>query len=80
MSSSPSPAVGTSCSAASAPTERSSAASRAVAGGRAEVFPSEGSGRVSGLSWAEGLVALDDGPRAIEPGDPVRFLPFSSLD
>mgnify|MGYP006281113707 CR=1 FL=1 len=53
---------------------------RLDAEGRAEVFPSEGSGRVSGLSWAEGLVALDDGPRAIEPGDPVRFLPFSSFD
>jgi molybdopterin molybdotransferase len=53
---------------------------RLDAEGRAEVFPSEGSGRVSGLSWAEGLVALDDGPRAIEPGDPVRYLPFASFD
>ena len=29
--------------------------------GRAEVFKSEGSGRISGLCWAEGLVELEDG-------------------
>ncbi|MEO1276212.1 MAG: gephyrin-like molybdotransferase Glp [Pseudomonadota bacterium] len=45
--------------------------------GRAEVFASEGSGRVSGLSWADGLVELEDGGREIAPGDPVRWLPFS---
>lgn len=47
--------------------------------GRAEVFASEGSGRISGLSWAEGLVELDDGARHIRPGDPVRFLPYGSF-
>ena len=47
--------------------------------GRAEVFKSEGSGRISGLSWAEGLVELEDGARDIRPGDPVRFLPFSAF-
>lgn len=47
--------------------------------GRAEVFRSEGSGRVSGLTWATGLVELDDGARKITVGDPVRFLPFSSF-
>jgi len=47
--------------------------------GRAEVFASEGSGRVSGLSWAEGLVELEDGGRDIEPGDLVRFIPFVSF-
>ncbi len=47
--------------------------------GRAEVFRSEGSGRISGLSWADGLVELDDGPRDIAPGDPVRYLPFGSF-
>jgi molybdopterin molybdotransferase len=47
--------------------------------GRAEVFRSEGSGRVSGLSWAEGLVELPDGPATIEPGDPVRYIPFGSF-
>ena len=44
--------------------------------GAAEVFRSEGSGRVSGLVWAEGLVELDTEARRIRPGDPVRYLPF----
>ncbi len=47
--------------------------------GRAEVFASEGSGRISGLSWATGLVELEDGARDIAPGDPVRFIPYSAL-
>ena len=47
--------------------------------GHAEVFPSEGSGRVSGLSWATGLVELPDGAMQIEPGTPVHFLPFGSF-
>ncbi|MGR3760486.1 molybdopterin-binding protein [Roseobacteraceae bacterium NS-SX3] len=47
--------------------------------GRAEVFRSEGSGRISGLSWAEGLVELGDGAAEIKPGDPVRFLPYGSF-
>ena len=47
--------------------------------GRVEVFASEGSGRISGLVWADGLVELEDGPRTIRPGDPVRYLPFSEF-
>ncbi len=47
--------------------------------GRAEVFKSEGSGRISGLSWAEGLVELPDGAATIAPGDPVTYLPFDSF-
>ena len=47
--------------------------------GHAEVFASEGSGRVSGLSWATGLVEMDDGAKDVAPGDPVRFIPFSSF-
>jgi molybdopterin molybdotransferase len=47
--------------------------------GRAEVFKSEGSGRISGLSWAEGLVELPDGAAEIVPGTPVRYIPFSSF-
>ena len=50
-----------------------------VRDGRAEVFQSEGSGRISGLSWAEGLVEIEDGERHIKPGDPVRFIPYSSF-
>lgn len=47
--------------------------------GRAEVFASEGSGRISGLSWARGLVELDTPARNIRPGDRVRYLPFSGF-
>lgn len=52
---------------------------RLTAEGGVETFPSEGSGRVSGLSWAEGLVDLGDGGGAVTPGDPVDFLPFHGL-
>jgi molybdopterin molybdotransferase len=52
---------------------------RISADGRAEVFASEGSGRISGLSWADGLVELEDGARHVRPGDQVRYLPFSSF-
>jgi molybdopterin molybdotransferase len=47
--------------------------------GRAEVFASEGSGRISGLAWADGLVEIEDGARHIMPGDPVRYIPYSSF-
>ena len=47
--------------------------------GRAEVFASEGSGRISGLSWATGLVELPDAAAEIAPGTPVRYLPFASF-
>lgn len=47
--------------------------------GRAEVFASEGSGRISGLSWAEGLVELGDGAQNVKAGDPVRYLPYGSF-
>ncbi|MBO9450989.1 molybdopterin molybdenumtransferase MoeA [Tropicibacter sp. R16_0] len=46
--------------------------------GKVEAFKSEGSGRISGLSWAEGLIEIEDGARQIQPGDPVRFIPFAS--
>ncbi|WP_299845352.1 molybdopterin-binding protein [uncultured Paracoccus sp.] len=45
--------------------------------GAVEVFESEGSGRISGLSWAEGLVELPDGAVEIAPGTPVHYLPFA---
>ena len=44
-----------------------------------DIFTSEGSGRVSGLSWATGLVELPDAAATIRPGDPVRFLPFADM-
>lgn len=52
---------------------------RMNANGQAEVFQSEGSGRISGLSWARGLVELEDEGRQIETGDPVRYYPFSDF-
>ena len=52
---------------------------RLNAEGAAEVFGSEGSGRISGLSWAEGLVELGDGAQNVAPGTPVRFLPYSGF-
>lgn len=50
-----------------------------IRNGAAEVFASEGSGRVSGLSWAEGLVELPHEAAEITHGVPVRYLPFSSF-
>ena len=47
--------------------------------GAAEVFPSEGSGRISGLSWADGLVELPDGALDVKPGTVVRYLPFAGI-
>ncbi|MBW4710567.1 molybdopterin molybdenumtransferase MoeA [Roseobacter sp. YSTF-M11] len=47
--------------------------------GRVEVFPSEGSGRISGLSWAEGLVELPPEAAQIVPGSLVRYIPFGSF-
>ncbi|EPX77223.1 molybdopterin-binding protein [Litoreibacter arenae] len=44
-----------------------------------EVFASEGSGRISGLSWSDGLVELPDGAAEIGRGDPVRYLPYGSF-
>ncbi|MFT6912014.1 MAG: molybdopterin molybdotransferase, partial [Paracoccaceae bacterium] len=52
---------------------------RLNAQGHAEPFGSEGSGRISGLSWADGLIELEDGARTISQGDPVRFLPYSGF-
>lgn len=47
--------------------------------GKAEVFQSEGSGRISGLSWAEGLVELPDGALDITEGTPVAFLSYQAF-
>ncbi len=47
--------------------------------GHAEVFQSEGSGRISGLTWAEGLVEIGDGARTIAEDDAVTYYPFGSF-
>ncbi|MFK7763305.1 MAG: gephyrin-like molybdotransferase Glp [Roseobacter sp.] len=48
-------------------------------GGQVEVFASEGSGRISGLSWADGLVELPHAAQTIAPGTPVKYIPFASF-
>ena len=52
---------------------------RMGADGRVAVFGSEGSGRISGLSWSTGLVELPDGAMTVAPGDPVKFIPYSEF-
>ena len=47
--------------------------------GCAEVFPSEGSGRITGLSWAEGLVELAEPAHDVKIGDKVSYIPFSEF-
>lgn len=50
-----------------------------VRDGRVEVFASEGSGRISGLAWADGLVELPDGALHVQPGDLVRYIPWAGF-
>ncbi|MBT8409743.1 MAG: molybdopterin molybdenumtransferase MoeA [Alphaproteobacteria bacterium] len=52
---------------------------RLNADGAAEVFHSEGSGRISGLAWADGLVEIGDAAQTIRPGDAVRYIPYASF-
>ena len=50
-----------------------------ISDGKVDIFASEGSGRVSGLSWATGLVELGDAAQTIVEGDLVRFIPFTGF-
>ena len=47
--------------------------------GTVEIFHSEGSGRISGLAWADGLVELPDGAMDVTPGTPVKYIPYASF-
>ena len=47
--------------------------------GKAQIFHSEGSGRISGLSWAEGLIELPEDLEKVKVGDLVKYMPFSGL-
>ncbi len=47
--------------------------------GAAEVFRSEGSGLISGLTWSDGLVELPDAGMSITPGTPVRYIPYAAF-
>ncbi|MEQ8401266.1 MAG: molybdopterin molybdotransferase MoeA [Roseitalea porphyridii] len=45
----------------------------------AHKFPRDGSGLVSGLQAATGLIELDEDTRQVARGDAVRFIPFAEL-
>ncbi len=46
--------------------------------GRLALFPNQSSGVLTSCAWADGLVDLEIG-QTIQPGDWVRFIPFSEL-
>ena len=48
--------------------------------GKAEIFPSEGSGRISSLSWSSGLLELLEHEEKVNKGQSVRYIPYSSFD
>ncbi|MGB1235818.1 MAG: molybdopterin molybdenumtransferase MoeA, partial [Planktomarina sp.] len=50
-----------------------------IGGYGVEIFASEGSGRISGLSWAEGLVELAEDTTEVAYGDPITFVPTGTL-
>ncbi|MYE37189.1 MAG: molybdopterin molybdenumtransferase MoeA, partial [Rhodobacteraceae bacterium] len=47
--------------------------------GLAEIFPSEGSGLTTSLSWSEGLVELGEETLSVDRGDLVKYYPYSSF-
>ena len=47
--------------------------------GLVSIYPFEGSGRLSSLSWSNGIVELSDGEQNIEKGDLVDFIPYESF-
>jgi molybdopterin molybdotransferase len=46
--------------------------------GWAMLYPSQSSGVLTSLAWADGLVDVEAGS-TVANGDPVRFLPLSEL-
>lgn len=50
-----------------------------TAEGRVELFANEGSGRISGLTWADGIVDIAEDTTDITPGTPVKFIPWGSF-
>ena len=49
-----------------------------IVNGMIDVYKSEGSGRISGLSWSTGLVELSEESLEINKGDSVNFIPYSN--
>jgi molybdopterin molybdotransferase len=50
-----------------------------VEDGFVSIYPFEGSGRLSSLSWSNGLVELPECEQNIKPGDLVDFIPYVSF-
>lgn len=51
----------------------------AEAGTVARKFERDGSGLISGLRSADGLIELDEDRRSVGPGDPVSYIPLSQF-
>ena len=47
--------------------------------GFVSIYPFEGSGRLSSLSWSDGLIELSEDKQNIEKGDLVDFIPYKSF-
>lgn len=52
---------------------------RADGAGGVEKFRSDGSGLIGGLTWSDGLVALEHDRGAVEAGETVTFLPYAGF-
>ena len=50
-----------------------------IKNGKVEIFHSEGSGRISSLSWADGLVELQEETKKVNVGDLVKYIPFGGI-
>ena len=48
--------------------------------GKAEIFSSEGSGKISSLSWSSGLLELLEHEEIVSKGQLVRYIPYSSFE
>ena len=47
--------------------------------GFVSIFPLEGSGRLSSLSWSNGIVELSEEEQNIDMGNLVDFIPYGSF-
>ncbi len=47
--------------------------------GFASIYPFEGSGRLSSLSWSNGIIKFNESEQKIEKGDLVDFIPYGSF-
>jgi molybdopterin molybdotransferase len=48
-------------------------------GATAQKFPRDGAGILSSMVESDGLVVLDENATGVEPGDTVRFIPFTEV-